>query len=245
MGPVSEFLDRVPYSRSILLIGLALAVVLARSCQLNSRESEIEKFQGAIDKRIAKVTASIDSLRVEDEGLLGCIRKAAMDRANIHPMSTGGIDDVRELQLLYCRNSGINSISGIGELARLTFVDLSRNNISSITPLNDHSHLKTLHIAQNPLSDIRVVRTLPALTEIYLPDLPKQSCRDIERLLQDVKSNYKTIECAGKAATVKTADARQKREEEEKRRRDRNNRLTAAQEEELLEYEQNERYRNR
>ncbi|MEP5765682.1 MAG: hypothetical protein ABJ308_13895 [Halieaceae bacterium] len=245
MSSFSSLLEKVPHSPGFLLALAAIAFIVFRSYQITGQgEREIEKWESAVDKRVASVNESIASLEIPDEGLLNCITTAAMDRANIHPMNTGGIDDVRELQLLYCRGNEVSTLIGIKALSKLRYIDISKNDVASLDPLAEHPNLKTLHVAQNPLINIRVVRTLPALKEIYLPNLPDQSCADIERLLKGVKSNFKAIDCAGKedgksknlAVKADTNDWSNPREEKG---------LTDRQHQELLEYERNMRYQER
>ncbi len=239
MASIGEQLDKYPYSRSLLLVLLAVVLIYLRSCQLEHREERgILAFQSAIDERIERVTASIDKLGVADPALLACVRRAAMDRANIHPSSTGGIDDVRELELLYCPGADIHSLDGIGELARLSFLDVSRNRVRSLAALRQHPQLSTLNVSDNPIEDLRALQSLPALRQLYLPDMPELPCEQLERLVTGVKSNIKSITCkkpqgAGLASSSSGT-----------RREDRPHELTDAQQDELLRFELQSRYEN-
>jgi Leucine-rich repeat (LRR) protein len=242
---IKELLDKHPYSRAFLWVLLAIVLVVFRACQLRvSDENTRGRFQSEIDERIERVTQSIHTLEVPDQQLLACIRTAALDRANIHPLNSGGIDDVRELQLLSCRSRGISDLGGIGLLSRLTFFDISNNSIQSLSPLKDHPTLQNLHAQENPLRDIRVVKTLPSLEQIYLPDLPKQPCADLERLLKGLKSNFPGIKCAGKDKKQAAAQV-QNSAPTSNSRRDSSAELTDAEHRALLDYEQNLRYENR
>jgi len=98
VGAIKELLDKQPYSRAFLWVLLVIVLVVFRACQLSgSEENTLGKFQSVINERIERVTQSIHNLKVPDPQLLACIRTAALDRANIHPLNSGGIDDVREL----------------------------------------------------------------------------------------------------------------------------------------------------
>jgi Leucine-rich repeat (LRR) protein len=242
---IKELLDKLPFSRAFLWLVLIIALIVFRTCQLiGSEEQTRANWQIAIDERIEQVTQSIHNLEMPDEHLLACIRKSALDRANIPPMNSGGIDDVRELQLLYCRNHGISNLDGIGLLSRLTFLDISNNSIKSLSPLKDHPNLKILHVQLNPLGDIRVAKTLPSLEQIYLPDLPDQSCADLEAVLKGLKSNLSSIKCAGKETKGAAAQPKSSTTTSKSRRAP-TDELTEAEHQKLLQYEQNRRYENR
>jgi Leucine-rich repeat (LRR) protein len=245
VGAIKELLDKQPYSRAFLWVLLVIVLVVFRACHLlGSEENTRANFQSAIDERIERVTQSIHTLKVSDPQLLACIRISALDRANIHPLNSGGIDDARELQLLSCRNRGISDLGGIGLLSSLTFFDISNNSIQSLSPLKDHPTLQNLHAQENPLHDIRVVRTLPSLEQIYLPDLPNQPCADVERQVKGLKSNFSSIKCAGKDKKQATSKVRNSATTSNSRK-DRADELTEAEHRALLEYEQNLRYENR
>ncbi len=224
---------------------LVIVLVVFRACQLRgSEENTLGKWQSEIDERIERVTQSITQLKVPDLQLLACIRTAALDRANIHPLNSGGIDDVGELQLLSCRSRGISDLGGIGLLSRLTFLDISNNSIQSLSPLKDHPTLQNLHAQENPLREIRVLRTLPSLEQIYLPDLPGQPCVDVERQVKGLKSNFSSVKCAGKDQKQARTKVRNSATTSNSRR-DRADELTDAEHQALLKYEQNRRYENR
>ena len=245
MGAIKELLDKQPYSRAFLWVLLIIVVVVFRTCQVVGREESTRgKFQSVIDERIERVTQSVHTLKVADAQLLACIRRAALDRAGIHPMNTGGIDDVGELQLLSCRGNGITDLSGIGLLSRLTFFDISNNSIQSLSPLRDHPHLQNLHAQENPLHEIRVLRTMPSLEEVYLPDLPGQACADVERQVKGLKSNFPSIKCAGKDKKQMAGKVRNSTTTRNSRK-DRSDELTDSEHQALLKYEQNRRYENR
>jgi Leucine-rich repeat (LRR) protein len=245
VGAIKELLDKQPYSRAFLWVLLVIVLAVFRACQLSGSEKNTRaNFQTAIDERIERVTQSIHELEVPDPGLLACIRTAALDRANIHPLNTGGIDDVRDLQLLSCRRSGISDLGGIGLLSRLTFFDISDNSVQTLSPLKNHPNLKILHVQENPLRDIRMVKTLPSLEQIQLPDLRDQPCADLERHLKGLRSNLSSIKCAGKDRQQAAAQERNS-VTTSNRRRARSDELTDAEHRKLQQYEQNLRYENR
>ena len=245
MGAIKELLDKQPYSRAFLWVLLVIVLAVFRACQLSgSEKNTLANWESAVNERVERVTQSIHSLKVQDEQLLACIRTAALDRANIHPLNSGGIDDVRELQLLYCRSNGISDLGGIGLLTRLTFFDISNNSVQSLSPLKNHPNVKILHAQENPLRDIRVVKTLASLEEIQLPDLPDQPCADLERQLKGLRSNLTRIKCAGKDRQQAAAQERNPVKASNNRRA-RSDELTDAEHRKLQEYEQNLRYENR
>jgi Leucine-rich repeat (LRR) protein len=242
MHAIGEFLDRVPYSRTAILVALMLVLIVRQLYSRDSYEDLVASIEGSIDERIQRVEQSIDGLSISDAALLSCVRRAALDRANIPPMNSGGIDDVNELTLLYCSGSGIRDLSGIKALSGLTFLDIGGNQITSLAPLAGHTRLERLRLQNNPLVGIKEVSTLPSLTNIYLPNLPAQNCADLEDMLAHIKSNVSTISCRGrKEKTSYTRTSRPKTSTQQKR--DSNpHELTKSQNEELLEYERNQRY---
>lgn len=241
MPSISELFDEYPYSRVVLIVVLVVGLVTVRSCQLDNAEDRmLNAWEDAVGERKANVERSLDTLEILDPALMTCVRRAAMDRAAIHPNSTGGIDDVRELRLLYCPNADIYSLDGIGELNNLTFLDVGRNRIRSVQPLKDHPTLKALHLSDNPVEDLRLVRTMPALKEIYLPNQPDVRCKDIEQWVEGLKSNLKSIRCQRPEGTAIASNRPStSRREEEKR----SNTLSDREHDELLRYEQS--YRGR
>jgi Leucine-rich repeat (LRR) protein len=242
MHAVGEFLDRVPYSRPGLLVALVLVLGIRQLLSGDSYEDVVASIEGSIDERIQRVEQSIEGLSISDAALFSCVRRAAMDRARIPPMNTGGIDDVNELKLLHCPRSGIRDLSGIEALSGLTFLDVGSNQISSLAPLAGHTGLERLRLQGNPLVDIKVVSTLPSLNNIFLPDLPEQNCADLEVMLANIKSNVSAISCRGRKD--KSNDTGTSRPETSTRQeRDSNSHeLTRSEHEELLKYEQNRRY---
>jgi Leucine-rich repeat (LRR) protein len=242
MHAIGEFLDRVPYSRTGLLVALMLVLSIRQMFSGNSYEDVVASMEGAIEERIQRVEQSIDGLSISDAALLSCVRRAALDRAEIPPINSGGIDDVSELTLLYCPRSGIRDLSGIKALSGLTFLDIASNQITSLGPLAGHTKLERLRVQANPLVDIKVVSTLPSLNNIYLPDLREQNCADLEVMLANIKSNVSAISCRGRKE--KSSDRRTSRPATSSRQeRDSNpHKLTKSENEELLEYERNQRY---
>lgn len=242
MARINELLDKLPFSRSFLFVLLIIALVVYRydDPQVEA-DRTIAHWEDEIEARKSRVSASIDRLSIQDKNLLRCIRKSAADRANIHPSSSGGIDDVRALKMLYCPGAKIGTISGIDELENLTYIDLSKNSVRSLGPLRDHKNLKSLHIGNNPLGGIDIVESLPALRELYLPNLPDLPCVDIGRLVEGIKSNFKSIQCEGpRTEEVLGLESFEDHDLDES---DAYDELTDAQQQELLEYEREARHR--
>ena len=244
MARIKELLDKLPFSRSFLVILLFIALVVYQYEDPKvEADGALANWQDEVDARKGRVNASIDSLEIDDENLLRCIRKSAQDRANIHPSSSGGIDDVRALKLLYCRSASIRTLRGIEELQNLTYIDLSKNSVRSLDPLRNLKKLKSLHIRDNPLGSIGLVASLPGLRELYLPDLPDVPCVDIALLVGSLRSNFKSIQCDGprsgesKTVVLKGGGGTGSDEFEAF------DELTDAQQQELLEYERDARHR--
>jgi len=250
MSVISEILDSLPISRKTLWMALGLIVALYLLTPTSNYDRTAMSFQGAIDERVARVETSVDKLGVADPQLLNCIRAAARDRSRIHPASTGGIDDVRELTALYCPSSNITSLAGLGQLDRLAYLDLSGNRIESLGPLRDHPALQRLQLPRNPIGDIEVAASLPQLQQIELPDLPGERCTDVESMFSLVKSNAGRIKCAGRKAagqalpSMASVTGYNKSRQEEKNNQYQVRQLSAAEQEELLKYEQEIRNRN-
>lgn len=242
MDFINDLLDRLPVSRGFLLVLLIIGLLV---WQVNKpfvdAERAVVNFQGEIDDRKKRVSDSVAKLVVSDPGLLNCIRESAKDRAGIHPSSSGGIDNVSELEMLYCRGDQISSIAGIGQLANLKYLDLSSNNIHSLSPLRNHPNLKSLHVSENPLQDIAAVKSLGSLTELYLPDMPGLPCRDLDDLSKGIKGNARSIQCAGAREGNKPQPGSQHVAAPRTARGTSSDRLTAAQQQELLEYERETR----
>lgn len=197
-------------------------------------ESEIASFNKLLEERQEKVTRSIESLGITDPNLLACITAAADERARIHPMNSGGIDDVRALKNLFCPRNKILSIQGIEQLTRLEFLDISRNYVEDISPLQANSALKSLRLDNNPIKDIYPLKNLTGLADVSLPELPKMTCDEIRKVIGDIRSNIKNTRCRGDTAPAasekKPRSSTPVREEESYK-------LNSREEEELLDYE--------
>lgn len=242
---IDDIFDRLPFSKGFFLVVVAIVLFFANLKDPEvMHQSAIADWQSTIDERKAKVEESIASLEVTDEGLLACIRKAARDRASIHPTSSGGIDDVRELEVLFCPGSNIYKLNGIGELTRLKSVDFSKNYIRKLSPLQKHPRLGYLHLANNPLEGIWPVKSMPMLKELYLPNLPKISCLEIAPLVKGIKSNYSSIACRGpRGATSSLSTSSMQAKAKKSTGGANSNKLTSAQQQELLEYERATRHK--
>ncbi len=243
MGALQDFLDNLPLPRWAIwaLAGLLLVAFLMPGSN-SSRNGDMlgANIQAGIKAREHRVLQSLESLSVLDPRLLECIRAAAMDKARIHPMNYGGIDDARELTMLYCPSRDISSLAGLNELTRLTYLDLSRNRIDSVAPLRDHPSLERLQLVGNPIDDIEMVGTLPRLQQIYLPNLPKERCTTLEAAFSGVKNNINRTECTGKTSkSTQTAQRSSSPANRQSTTSTRDTSLSDAEHRELMEYERN------
>ncbi len=197
-------------------------------------DNQIESFNQTIKQRQERVTASVESLGIADENFLSCIKAAADERARIHPNSTGGIDDVRELTHLRCPRRKVLSINGVEQLTNLTYLNISRNHIEDISPLQANTALKYLQIDENPIKDIYPLKSLAALVDVRLPELPEMPCDDVRKIIGNISSNIGSINCRKSSALAKAdrAESRTVEEADEK-----SYRLNSSQEQELLDYE--------
>lgn len=239
MDFINDLLDRLPVSRGFLIVLIIISLfVWKMNKPFVDAERSVVNFQSEIDQRKKRVSDSVANLVVSDPGLLNCIRESARDRVGIHPANTGGIDDVSELEMLYCRGGQVSSIAGIGQLPNLKYLDLSSNGIHSLSPLRNHPNLKSLNVTENPLQDIAVISSLASLKELYLPNMPELPCSDLEGLPRGIKGNSRSIRCAG-AREGKKAQLATQRDFAAPRSEggSSTDRLTAAQQQELLEYE--------
>ncbi|MFK8048291.1 MAG: hypothetical protein AB8B81_07660 [Halioglobus sp.] len=248
MNFLNDLLDRLPFSKGFLVV-VAVIVLFFLSIEdpQVKHDQAIAEFENSIEIRKQKVTESIATLPIADTGLLNCVTNAAADRASIPPTSSGGIDDVRELELLYCPGSKIKSLDGIGELSALRFVDLSKNNIKSLAALTNLKQLKNIRLADNPLGSVRALKSMPALKEVSLPNMPDVACTDIRAAVKSLKSNYKTIKCYGqrenRVVTLNSGSSVSKKKS--KKSSGSSTELTASEQRELFEYEREQRYRNK
>lgn len=247
MSFMSELLDRLPFSRAfwVVVVVISLFFFSLEDPQVK-HDNAIAEFENSIAIRKEKVRASIESLAVSDMGLLGCITRSAADRASIPPTSSGGIDDVRELTMLYCPGSKIQSLRGIEQLSALRFADLSKNNIQSLAALAGHKQLKNIQLGDNPLRSVKALKSMPALEQVRLPQMPEVACLDIYRSVKSIKSNYKSIQCSGERENgVATLSTRSSGVKSKGKKAPRSNELTASEQRELFEYEREQRYSNK
>jgi len=242
---LNKLLEKSPYSRLILVTVLALTLIaLNLYFRESSNDRAIAGWESALQQRKQSVELSLLSLPIADPSLLVCIRRAAADRANIHPRNSGGIDDVRELQMLYCRREGISSLSGIEALSSLRFLDISDNGITSLQALRGHPALETLHAADNPIDSVSVLGSLPLLKEVILPDLPGEDCVRISGTLKGVRSNASKIACAGGVPGATNTDSTVQLAPRTKPKRN-NKELSDSQHQEMLKYERETLYQKR
>lgn len=245
MDYINDLLDRLPFSKGFLLVVVVIVLFFFSIDDPQVKHDEaIAEFENSIEIRKHKVSESIKSLAISDPGLLSCITSAAADRANIPPTSSGGIDDVRELELLYCPGSKIKSLAGIGELSALRFADFSKNNIKTLAAMTNLKQLTNVNLRDNPLASVRMLKSMSALKQVSLPNMPEVACMDIFRAVKSLKSNYKTIKCSGHrkdgVVTLNSSSSGKK-----KRSTRSSTELSASEQRELLEYERERRYRNK
>src|SRR5688572_4758341 len=111
----------VKFSRtfSIIILTIAVGVFLVPSLismvqfkHYEAQEDRMhEKYQKELDDRIAGVSLSIANLGLRDARLTACVEENAMEYARVHPMNSGGIDSVLELETLRCSSRQIEDIS--------------------------------------------------------------------------------------------------------------------------------------
>ena len=248
MNFLNDLFDRLPFSKGFLLVIVVVALFyMSLDDPQVKHDKAIASFENSIEIRKQKVSDSIASLKISDSSLLRCISNAASDRANIPPASSGGIDDARDLELIYCPGSKINSLAGIEELSALRFADFSKNNIQSLAPLANLKQLKNIQLTDNPLKSVSVLKSMPALKEVFLPNMPEVACMDIYRAVQGLKSNYKSIKCSGQRENglVTSGSGSSVSKRKSKSTSTDSTKLTSSQQQELFEYEREQRYRNK
>ena len=135
MQALQDFLDNLPFPR--WFVWTLLGVILVFAILPGGNPDVGYQIEKGIEARTRRVMRSLESLPVTDPGLRACIEAAARDRARIHPMNSGGIDDVRQIGKLYCPNRNIANLDGLGELVQLTYLEISGNRVESLAPLSN------------------------------------------------------------------------------------------------------------
>lgn len=242
MRALQEFLDNLPFPRWVVwtLAGVILVFALLPG---GNRDVGYQIEKG-IEARTLRVMRSMESLPVTDPDLRACIEAVARDRARIHPMNSGGIDDVREISKLYCPNRNITSLDGLGELEKLAYLEISGNRVESLAPLSNHPGIERLYLSRNPIRDIGVARSIPRLRVLSLPDLPDEDCSRLEAAFSGVETNITRIKCAGeKSSSMKTIAQRNNGSEQPKAAEPPpyERQLSDAEHAELMEYERGQR----
>ncbi len=163
----------------------------------------------SIEFQIKTVKSSIKQLEIVDLALLQCISEHALERASLPPASSGSIEFVDELEWLNCSNRNIVNLDGISGLQKLTALNLANNNIANIhllakldkledldlsnnmivniDSLTALPRLNKLRLSGNHLDDIKPLLALISLGEVYMPDVSKIYCADLERLLNEAR----------------------------------------------------------
>ena len=226
--------DTLKSAKSKIILGALLLYLFMVGYKFLSSTPE-EIYAAQLEQRRHSVAQSIEKLAIPDANLLACIKAAAEKYAKISPGNSGGIDSVRELKRLHCRQKNIQSIVGIEALNQLRSLNLSNNNIDDITPLASSTQLKTLYIAGNPLDDITALKGLSALTSLSLPELNDMDCDKIQVTLKGA-TKIRLKPCKKSSApSLPVADkkARDKQAQEEREAQS----LSDQEEQALLDYE--------
>ncbi len=147
-------------------------------------EAELRKFNRPLEDRKRLVDISLKELPVRDEALLACIKRQANEFGNIHPMSSGGIDSVKELPFLDCAFLGIRDLGGIEGLVGLKSFDLAGNKITNISPLQRLSRLEYLNLGENHINDITVLKEMSNLKIVTLPIMENVFCADVMSIVE-------------------------------------------------------------
>jgi Leucine-rich repeat (LRR) protein len=197
----------------IVVISVFLLPVLGMNFMFWLAERKEQGHYSALDKqienRIKLVTLSLKKLNIADPSLFNCISEIALDRANVPPTSSGGIDSVVELQWLSCTNKGITSLDGIEALEQLSSIDLRDNTLVNINVLAQLRELEDVDLSNNAVTSLEALATLPRLKEIRLsgnqpdsikpllaiaslkkvdmPDTTQIYCVDVEEFLNEAK----------------------------------------------------------
>jgi Leucine-rich repeat (LRR) protein len=119
----------------------------------------------------------IDDGIMTDANLQGCLNQVYISTEN---------DDPEQVTLLACPNAGVQSIIGIEALVNLEQLELSGNNISDINSLINLKKLRVLGISNNQVRNINVLFSLPILRFISLQGNNAISCRQLNRLENEV-----------------------------------------------------------
>ncbi len=161
-------------------------------------DSEFEKMEAYAEKKISIINQQIEELPIPDKNLVNCLKTFANGRVKTHPAIPGGIENVIEIESLFCNSAGIRSLEGLATLKNLRNLDFSYNEIKRLDELEKLKALKDISLAGNPLEDITVLGNIPSLKHIKLPDLPGIFCFEIQKSTASLKSNADTIDCRGK-----------------------------------------------
>ncbi|TAL16544.1 hypothetical protein EPN96_08880 [bacterium] len=116
-------------------------------------------------------------IHFNDKNLERCVRAAAKV-----PEGARLTEDLfRDLRVLDCQGSAIESVAGIESLLTLESVNLSNNGIVDMTPLAFLPRLVSLNLKFNKITDISSITRIPSKCEINLLDNP---IADIKPLLK-------------------------------------------------------------
>lgn len=114
---------------------------------------------------------------LSDPNLQGCL--------NLQ-FATADNDDPRNIKLLACPSSGVQSLDGIRELPNLEQLELSDNNISDLSPLLALRNLRVLSARNNRISNINALMSLPILRFVALQGNNAIPCRQLDTLEEKI-----------------------------------------------------------
>jgi hypothetical protein len=153
----------------------AKAAEKARAEEAEKARAEAEAAAAA--KAAPKASEAPYLIHFHDKNLERCVREAAKV-----PESARLTEDLfRDLRVLDCQGSGIESVAGIESLLSLESVNLANNGIVDMTPLAFLPRLVSLNLKFNKITDISSITRIPSKCEINLLDNP---IADIKPLLK-------------------------------------------------------------
>ena len=165
----------------------------------HTNEQRVEEFSSAIEDRSSKISQSIDNLTFSDSKLTQCVEAQVAMYRGIHPLSSGGIDSIKELTRLNCFRYDISSLEGLSQLPLLERLDFQDNKITDIEELGHLKQLKFINLSDNPsIKNITPLLKVTTLKEIVFPDLPDVYCHEIRPIIRGARNNLDNIYCRGK-----------------------------------------------
>jgi len=125
---------------------------------------------------------------LSDPNLQGCLNQQ---------FANAGNDDPRNIKLLACPSSAVQSLEGIRELPNLEQLELSDNNISDISPLLGLRNLRVLSARNNRISNINPLMSLPILRFVALQGNNAITCRQLDALEEKIGNSLnRPVSCS-------------------------------------------------